>query len=1243
MKIFIIALFTFNYLYSVKARCVMRGECVEINGFAKPCPFPEDAQPILTTLQEEERKEIFDILNSRCPSLIYNEDGTLKPNDEILTCCDDVQLRKMQESLMLAEGVLGRCPTCLRNFVKQICEMNCSPDQSRFVEVTVENSTDGIPYVNEIHYRLYEDFMVDAHASCSGVIVPQTGLPAINLMCGNAPVCDAEAWFGFTGDTSANPLAPVQVNFLKWPTQEDSMNASAIPCRETLEGDLPCSCLDCPSTCPAGNEPSIPSICTVISVNCIGFSIGIVVFVIGVTIFCVLTLLEYKRLRTSKLERSNAVNVSNDNFLIKFFQNLFAAIGGFSANNPVLIIMITSWIVFAMIYGVVNLNLTSKPIELWSAPDSRSRTELNYFNSRFGPFYRAAQVYLKFSGLEPFTEGNVTYGPAFRLEALQELVALEDAIIDIGRETGGVVLEDVCYAPLRPRGSEKKIEQCVKMSASVYLGRDRNNINNETYLNSIQNCLNNYLALNCMAEWGGGAEPDIAFGGVEGDNVLSANTLLINFPISNYLLDEDLKPVLEWEKKFIDLLHDYESNWKSDFVEVAFGAERSVEDEIERVSRAEVVPIAISYVLMFVYVLLALGNIRYCRTWLIDSKVTVAICCIIVVLASIFCAMGVMGYANITATLLAINVIPFFILSVGVDNVFLMVNTLHDIQTNLKQYDDYNENFSQSKKRTYVFSKMMEIVGPSMFVTSITQITCFAIGSLANFPAVVTFAVFASLSLCFLFVFQITTVVSILSIDYKRVSQNRFDLLCCVQKKILIDDDPLNADTPYRSVISRLMEPYSKFILNWRVKIVVAIIFVAMFSISIILIPQLEVGLDQQLALPTDSYVYRYLEAVNKLLRLGPPLYFVLKGGLNFTDVNHQNVICGGQLCYDDSLTTQIFLASRHSNVTFIARSSNSWLDDFFDWSSLQGSCCRFNTTDGGFCQSTDTSIECQSCSLGKDEFGYGLRPDSEAFERYLPFFLQDAPTEVCNKGGLASYSSHVNYMLDSEGRATVYDSSFMSYHVALSTSHDYISAVKYGYEVADNITAAIRKHTGTDVEVFPYSVFYVYFEQYLTMWADTFASLGYSLIGATVINLLASGFNVLTTFTVMFTTIMVIIDMMGVMYIWNIPLNAVSCVNLIVSIGISVEFFSHLAYAYATSKSPSHERVADAMKKVGSTIITGITFTNIPIIVLAFSYTQLIEMFFFRMLFSLVILGFLHGMIFYPVFLSYLHNIFNK
>ncbi|XP_026752519.2 NPC intracellular cholesterol transporter 1 homolog 1b-like [Galleria mellonella] len=1230
----ILHIFLFLCLWNgVKTKCVMRGECYEVGGLAKLCPVDEEASPLLLQLDEETREEILSILRLRCPHLLLDDEGNEKPYKEVLTCCDEIQLDKMANSLLLADGVLGRCPSCVRNFARQICEMNCSPEQDRFVEIVrVEYGTNNTPYIEEVDFRMHTDFMLGAYTTCSGVLVPQTGLPAINMMCGNAPVCDAQAWFSFTGDTLSNPLVPMHVNFLNTTTEHNSMNAPLLRCNESYPGDIPCSCVDCMDQCPTGTEPFIPETCTVLSVNCIAFSVGLSFLVITITIFAFLTV---SRSEIRVIESKENEKTMQPNILIRLFESVFSSIGSMASTHHILVIMLTTWIVFGMVFGVMNLKISSNPLELWSAPDSRSRQELNYFNSRFGPFYRAAQVFLTINK-EPFEVNNNTYGPAFRFEAVQELVTLENRIRNIGRDTGGVTLEQVCYAPLRTRGSEQRIEECVSMSVLTYVGED---VNNETYLDSIQNCLNNYYSFDCLADWGGGAEPEITFGGYD-DNVYDANTLLINFPLTNHLLEENLAPVLEWELKLIEFLQHYEVTDKPDFIDLAYGTERSIEDEIERVSVAEAIPIAISYILMFVYVAVALGNVRNCKTWLIDSKISVAISSILVVVAAVFCGMGVMGYTEVTVTLLAINVIPFFVLSVGIDNVFLMVNTIHDIENNLKSYSDYDENFSFESKRRFVFKKMMAIVGPSIFVTSVTQITCFAIGTLTNFPAVKSFAIFATFSMAFLFVFQITTIIAILSINYKRESKNRFDIFCCIQKKILNDDYPLLSDAPYESITKRLMEPYAKILLHWRVKFVVVVLFMIMLFCSILMIPGLEVGLDQELALPRDSYVYKYLQAVNQLMKIGPPVFFVVKSGLNYSNIEHQNVICGGQLCYDDSLATQIFLSVQHSDITYMARSSNSWIDDFFDWTGLTGACCKFNATDGSFCPSTDTSPECQYCQIKRDEWANNLRPGVEAFDEYIPFFLQDPPNEICNKGGLASYFNNVIYVLDSNGHATVLDSNFMAYHTTLATSQDYISAVYYGYELSENITRAIKNHTGLDIEVFPYSVFYVYYEQYLTMWRDTFMSLGFCILGAFVFNLFASGFNFLTTFCVIFTTLLIVLNMMGLMYIWNINLNPVSLINLIVSIAIGVEFCSHIGHAFATSNAPRSDRVEDAIKKVGSTIITGITFTNIPVIVLAFSYTEIIEIFFFRMFFSLVIIGFIHGMIFFPVLLSYANNL---
>lgn len=59
------------------------------------------------------------------------------------------------------------------------------------------------------------------------------------------------------------------------------------------------------------------------------------------------------------------------------------------------------------------------------------------------------------------------------------------------------------------------------------------------------------------------------------------------------------------------------SREEDDILEVAFSAERSIEDEIDRESRGEVSTVVISYVVMFVYIAVALGRFNSFTTLLV--------------------------------------------------------------------------------------------------------------------------------------------------------------------------------------------------------------------------------------------------------------------------------------------------------------------------------------------------------------------------------------------------------------------------------------------------------------------------------------------------------------------------------------------------------------------------------------------------------------------------------------------------
>ena len=77
-------------------------------------------------------------------------------------------------------------------------------------------------------------------------------------------------------------------------------------------------------------------------------------------------------------------------------------------------------------------------------------------------------------------------------------------------------------------------------------------------------------------------------------------------------------------------------------------------------------------------------------------------------------------------------------------------------------------------------------------------------------------------------------------------------------------------------------------------------------------------------------------------------------------------------------------------------------------------------------------------------------------------------------------------------------------------------------------------------------SVFYVFYEQYLTIAYDTALNLGVSLGAIFVVSAVLLGLELWSAALVSLTIAMILVNMFGVMWLWSISLNAVSLVNLV-------------------------------------------------------------------------------------------------
>uniref|UniRef100_A0AC35EV92 SSD domain-containing protein n=1 Tax=Panagrolaimus sp. PS1159 TaxID=55785 RepID=A0AC35EV92_9BILA len=952
---------------------------------------------------------------------------------------------------------------------------------------------------------------------------------------------------------------------------------------------------------------------------------------------------EFDRNKNAKTKSKTKLSYHIDELLIQWSQSY----GRYAMDHTKKLLCGSLLVALLCSAGLFKLETTTDPVELWSNSQSRLRQEKLFFDQTFNPFHRITQLIIyprdqKFQVLPNITKNGFDdyFGPIYNKTFLEEVFRLYRDIIDMEIPYPNIrkkiSLKDVCFKPLYPDN-----KNCAIMSIFNYFQNNMDNLNitvedeenfmTYDYSAHLQQCfggaytMQTVLNLSCFGEFGAPIEPYVILGDFNKTNDYnSARGLVITFLLENHIDKEMNQKAFEWEKGFVEKL----KKQKNEHYYFSFMTERSIEDEIDRASSSDKVTVIISYLFMFIYVAFALGQYRVSENQLgslfVNSKFTLGIVGVIVVALSVTSSIGVFAFYGIPATMIILEVQPFLILAVGVDNIFLLVQA----------YQRHSVIDSQLCLKERIAMICGEVI-PSMMLSSISESTCFFLGAITDMPAVKTFSLYAGLAILFNFLFQATCFLALFIIDVRRQEAGRPEFFCWLRY-------PKIDNTYEESYMYRFFKTYyAPALLRRGTRLIVFIVFAAWFASSCLVMRNINLGLDEKMAVPEDSYMLTHFKNMERFMSVGPPVYFVINGRLSYEYRRVQNRICGGTGCDKESLGAQIARAARFSNNSYIGHPAMNWVDDYIAWLQPSGSppCCRFFKGNGSFCSAIQPKDVCSSCNV---TFVDG-RPVREMFYDHLGQFLLDNPTKECTKGGKAAFSNAVDYHTSKGITATYY----MTYHTPLKSQADFIRAMDNARWLAKNISCTINSaysfidqfdaQPDDPVTVFAYSPYYVFYEQYESIVWAAIVQLMLSLVVIFIVTFFILGMDPWSAMIIVGTIACILINLIGLMYWWNIDFNAISVVNLVMSVGISVEFCSHIVRAYSLSyKRTRTERTHEALATIGCSVLSGITFTKFGgVIVLAFAHTQIFQVFYFRMFFGIVIIGGLHGLVFLPVVLS--------
>lgn len=1255
--------------------CAMYGVGGKTSFFGPDLPKPDNAPA--RKVSSEDYNTLIDICGDSWRSTDY-------------VCCDSLSLNHLKENLKKVEPLIASCPACKENFYQLFCHFSCSPNQSQFLDIKVTvPANNGVEVVDELDYYVDSKYALSFFDSCKSIKFGLTNGYAMDLIGGGAH--NYTDFLKFLGDKKPQiGGSPFQINF-KYRTNGSEITPFYTAPRHCNDSDpkFACACSDCPQVCPTLSDLPTNNSCEKFGVSCGSFYLVLFYIILATFYFASTTFRKYKlkeqqnntfltddneplsadytvspgTTNLSAQSRSLCRMYTNTSYVVNnYLEHCFYKLGYFAASCPKITITFMGIITLLLSSFFCYVEFETNPVNLWVSPSADSFIQKQKFDESFGPFYRVQQIILSNSTHDSILQDYDTIRWWFDKE--NEIQNLYTSVT-INNTTHRVKYSDICLSPMG--------DACVIESFAQYFEDDISSLPElPDWRKKIKNCADS--PVECLPKFQQPLNKKLLFGGNSDDDVLTSEAIIVTFinKNDNDVTGDQFIKASAWERMLETyILNNLTASANERGLDLSFTTEISLEKELNKSTNTDIRIIVISYLMMFAYASYALslshkrksgmslinaafitplGKIsgdNFFLRYLTTTRFTIGLVGIFIVLFSVFSSIGFWSYFGLKSTLIIAEVIPFLILAVGVDNIFLICNEFTNIQKlSVTNYVPLNKKMAVT----------MANIGPSILLSSACQFFCFILGSFVTMPAVRNFSLYISVAIVFNTLLQITMFVSALTLDQRRIEDGRLDLLPFIKVEQNTISLPIDTDASSQqncdlidllnevnneneSFIKRLFrETYAPLLFSPAVKQLVSIILITVTGISIATISNIKLGLDQRLALPSDSYLVKYFNDMYSYLDVGPPIYFVVDD-LDVTSKTNQQKLCSKfTTCNSFSLVNIIDQEYMRMDISMVAEPVASWIDDYLMWLNPDLSdCCRVkrNQPDDIFCSPYDPPRACNTCFEDKpwDYQMHGF-PEGKDFMRYFEEWIE-TPSYPCPLGGKAPYGSSI-YEID----GSIKRSSFRTSHTPLRSQDDFISAYHNSLEIIKEI-----KRNNEDLEIFAYSPFYIFFAQYENIKMLTFTLINVGLMGIWLISLLFFG-SLKNSLLFVSNLVMIMLNIVTLMVVLDISLNAVSLVNLLICLGLSVEFTIHLFKHFNFNDDPisggvgssdvRENRAYESLVNIGSTTLGGITLTKlIGISVLSFTRSQIFRVYYFKMWASLVVIASIYALVINPFILG--------
>ncbi|XP_045445427.1 patched domain-containing protein 3 isoform X2 [Melitaea cinxia] len=519
---------------------------------------------------------------------------------------------------------------------------------------------------------------------------------------------------------------------------------------------------------------------------------------------------------------------------------------------------------------------------------------------------------------------------------------------------------------------------------------------------------------------------------------------------------------------------------------------------------------------------------------------------------------------------------PFLMIGIGIDDTFVMLAAWRRTAPTLPVPER--------------MAIMLSEAAVSITITSVTDMLSFFIGIFSPFPSVQIFCMYSGLAVCFTFVWHLTFFAGCVAVSGYREKQNRHTI---TMLKVLpesrarkekswlyrifcsggIDSaDPNNPiDNKEHCIMAFFRTTMANLLNNNIVKALVIVIFLAYLAGAGYGVTNLKEGLERKKLSKVDSYSVEFFDREDLYYREFP--YRI------------QVVISGNYNYSDPKIQDEVeTLTQKLENTSYISNSlyTESWLRTFV------------------------TYVE-----RNNDYLNVTIDNEEDFIQNLKELWLFPANP----------FSLDVKF---NEAGNSIIASRFLIQAINISGTNHEKEMVKHLREIV--------AQSPLNASVFhPY---FVFFDQFELVRPTSIQNLCYGALMMMITSFIFIP-NILCSLWVAFSIISIEVGVVGYMALWDINLDSISMINLIMCIGFSVDFTAHICYAYMASKAKHpKQRVSECLYSLGLPILQGSFSTILGVVALLLADSYIFSVF-FKMVFMVIFFGAMHGLFLLPVLLS--------